>query len=238
MMTLNHGLSGYVCGRVAMPLMRRWAPLRQSTLGWAAFLGAMLPDLDVLARLAGRANYFSGAWYGHRGASHSVTGTLVLATVAALLLYKPLAGRDRAYAWRPWLWLVGVMWAAGLVHIVGDLFTPGMPMPVLWPLDLRVGAFRHIGWFSPYILWLFLTTLVIDATLRGAGGVWPRLRTGAAAAAWGLYLAAGWRWLDFMVNSRYGSRYQWMEYHRDLLPEAMITPLSRGVSAMWFWLTG
>ncbi|NIP72009.1 MAG: metal-dependent hydrolase, partial [Gammaproteobacteria bacterium] len=72
MMTLNHGLSGYVCGRVAMPLLKRHAPLSERHLGWAFFLGALAPDVDILTKvLLGRGAYFSGAWYAHRHLSHS-----------------------------------------------------------------------------------------------------------------------------------------------------------------------
>ena len=127
MMTLNHGFSGYVCGRVILPWVARRAPLAEGWLALAFFLGALLPDSDALMNLAGRGAYFSGAWYGHRNASHSIAGTLILAMIAG----GPLAvwARWRArVAWHmAYRWLVPALWAGGLLHMVGDFFTPGMP---------------------------------------------------------------------------------------------------------------
>jgi membrane-bound metal-dependent hydrolase YbcI (DUF457 family) len=236
MITLNHGFSGYIVGQVVLPLVRRRAPVSTAAVSAACFLGAMAPDLDIVTRgLVGRAAYFSDAWYGHRGVSHSVLGTLLLGLAVAAVLS----------AWRParqggrlgFAWVAGCAWAGGLLHILGDLFTPRRPMPVLWPLSERFGALSHIGWFSPYLLWLFVVTIALGWAARW---LLPRL-TGprwASAAAWALYALASYRWVQYMLVSRYESAEQWDAYQAALLPQAMIAPLSAAVRSAWVWLTG
>jgi len=124
MMTLNHGFSGYISARAAMPLARKFLPLPEGTIAFASFIGAMLPDIDAVTNTLERGLYFSQNWYGHRNASHSILGTLILALLAAL----PMAGwlaRRKGMAWRAaYSALVPCFWFGGVVHIVGDLFTP------------------------------------------------------------------------------------------------------------------
>lgn len=255
MMTLNHGLSGYVCGRVLSPVAARYAPWPQGLLVPAMFLGAMLPDLDALGTLLGPHVYFSRAWYGHRMASHSVLGGAVLAAVAAALLWVPArrwAGGPRCITVTPpapsqprarllprLLWLWGACWLGTLLHIVGDLVTPGMAMPVLWPLPARFGAWAHIGWFSPYLLWLFLTVLLLDAVgsalRRRAGAAW-RARLGVAL--WAVHAVAAYRWLQYLAQSRYVSAGQWQAYQLELLPASMVTPMTATIHRLWQWLSG
>lgn len=249
MMTLNHGFSGYILGQVVLPLLRRRAPVPPAALGAAFFLGAMAPDVDIATRgLGGRAAYFSSAWYGHRAASHSVLGTLLLGlAVAAVLLYAgraagrarpaPGPGQERAWPLTGYPWLAACAWAGGLLHILGDLFTPLRPMPVLWPLPDRFGALSHIGWFSPYLFWLFVATIAL-------GWAGPRLLsrvTGlcrwAPVAAWALYALASYRWVQYLLVSRYESAEQWRAYQEALLPEVMVAPLSAAVRTAWTWLS-
>ena len=249
MMTLNHGFSGYVVGQVLLPLLRRRAPVPPAALGAAFFLGAMAPDLDIATRwLAGRVAYFSDAWYGHRAASHSVLGTLLLGLAVAAVLtgWRTARGAECARAAGPgrqrprsgYPWLAGCAWAGGLLHILGDLFTPRRPLPLLWPLPDRFGALSHIGWFSPYLLCLFVTTIAL-----GWAGSWllPRVtaqRRWASAAVWALYALASYRWVQYLVVSRYESAEQWQAYQEALLPQVLVAPLSAAVRAAWVWLSG
>jgi membrane-bound metal-dependent hydrolase YbcI (DUF457 family) len=210
----------------------------------------MLPDVDVVSTLVSRWEYFSAAWYGHRMASHSFLGSLILAAAAAALLYPLLArGRPsrsstpvtgggsfpdpRAYGW-----LLAVMWAGCLLHITGDFFTPGMPMPLLWPGAMRYGALAHIGWFSPYLLLMFLIVVGTEAGLatlrRFSAQPW---RARLATASWGLHTLAALRWMHYLAVSRYHSPNQWQAYQNDLLPEAVVGPLNIVVYTVWHWLT-
>lgn len=239
MITINHAFSGYVCARVAMPLVKRHAAVTERALGLSATLGAAMPDADILTKLLlGRGHYFSGLWYAHRAASHSVLGTLLMSLLAAGLFYR-LLGRGGARPGAPaYLWLAGGFWFGGLFHLLGDLFTPGWALPLLWPLELRVGGLSHIGWFTPYLLWLFIVTFLLGWGLAALGRMRREFRPYAGLCAWGIYALAAWRWLHFMIASRYESRAQWMDVQYELLPEAMIVPVTRGISAIWHWLTG
>lgn len=239
MMTLNHGLSGLVCGQVAMPVLRRRSPLPPRSMGWAFFLGAMLPDGDILVRvLAGRSDYFSFAWYGHRGASHSLLGTLVLALLGTAVLQRWLVPRGMERRWRGLVWLVACLWAGGMIHIFGDLFTPGWTMPVFWPWPARFGAWRHIGWFSPYLLWLFLGALVVAPLVQRSLAGLPALRPWAPMAAWGIYALTVGRWVTFLVAMRYTGWNAWIADQEMLLPSVLVVPLSQGVHLLWHWFTG
>lgn len=300
MITPNHGLSGYICGRALMPILRRVSPLSERSMGWAFFVGAMLPDIDIITKvIGGRAAYFSGAFYAHRHASHSLLGGAVLALMAAFVLYRPLTGariwprhRQQEQRLRPWakLWfvqgswwgavpwwkaegrgfagLVLCLWLGTMLHLVGDFFTPGWPLPIFWPFPERWGGLRHIGWFTPYIFWLFLATIglawsmealrqriadrhPIDSREASSGvfssesprtvraiGSWRERAAWLKGASWVLYGVAVYRWVEFMVVSRYESSSQWHSLQRQLLPEAMIVPVTDGVRTVWFWLTG
>ncbi len=65
------------------------------------------------------------------------------------------------------------------------------------------------------------------------GGEGGTLRNGPGR---GLYAFAAWRWIDYLVDSRYVSPTQWEAYQHTLLPEAMIGPASATVHALWHWM--
>lgn len=246
MMTLNHGFSGYVCAQLAMPLLKKSAPFSERALGLALFLGTMMPDLDILSRPLGRIPYFSYQWFAHRQLSHSLPGTLLLALIFSGL-YWHFFGKEKGL--RGFLWLTGILWAGGGLHILGDLFTPGMAMPIFWPLDFRVGSLAHIGWFSPYIWWLFVSTIALAWAFTWLNHIWQigsadtvqtALQTTRKTFAvwspkliWVLYAVSTGRWIQFLLSSRYESRSQWTEFHQDLLPQALIEPLIQGVRYIW-----
>ena len=238
MMTLNHGFSGYVCGRVAMPFLRRRSPLPEGTMAFAFFLGAMLPDIDIMAKLLGRVRYFSGVWYGHRHASHSFLGTLILSAVfAGLLFWFAYRQRRGGSPGGVYLWLVGCLWGGAILHIFGDLFTPGWPLPLFWPIAARFGAFQHIGWFSPYLLWMFLGTIALAWLLAAVARRELLPRPWFGAAGWLVYLVAAGHWVQFLLTSRYHSPLAWAAMQRELLPDFLVTPVTNGVSFLWFWMT-
>lgn len=241
MMTLNHGFSGYVCSRAVLPLLRpllrRITPLPERSLAWACFFGAMLPDLDAVTTLAGSGYYFSGDWYGHRQASHSLLGTLVLALLAALpLALRHTRGGVMGFraAFFP---LTAAFWAGGLLHLLGDVVTPRRPLPLFWPLEGEIGAFAHIGWFSPYLLWMFLGALAVEGALRVArirSVSWPRWRD---ATIWGVHALVAARWIDYLIRSRYESPEQWSAYQHSLLPAALVNAPTEAMSLAWHWMT-
>jgi hypothetical protein len=100
-----------------------------------------------------------------------------------------------------------------------------------------LGALSHIGWFSPYLLWLFVATIAL-----GWAGRWllPRMTRPrwASAAVWTLHALASYRWVQYMLVSRYESAEQWQAYQEALLPQVMVVPLSAAVRSAWVWLSG
>jgi membrane-bound metal-dependent hydrolase YbcI (DUF457 family) len=241
MMTLNHGLSGYVCGRVAMPMLKRWSPASERAMGWAFFLGAMMPDGDVVTRiLAGRADYFGRTWYGHRQFSHSLLGTLVEALIVAAVLFGPVVWRH-AQPGRAYLWIAGCLWAGGMLHLVGDIVTPSRPLPLFWPLDIYVGGWSHIGWFSPYLLVMFLTALGFDLLARTFARIAPPggqpWRRWVTAGTWLVYATTAFRWVQYMAVSRYESYTQWRDYQHALLPEPLVAATTDGIATLWAFIS-
>lgn len=241
MMVLTHGLSGYVAGRVAMPALRRVAPLSPLTMSWAFGIGAMMPDADVVTRvLLGQSAYFSGAWYAHRQASHSILGTLLLAGVVTCLGFAPrlrLGWRER----RELAWVWGCVWCGGLLHLVGDLPTPGRSLPVFWPLPGRYGSWSHIGWYTPYLWWMFATAVLLALVLRWAGTLLVargviRIGIGVSGSAWLVYALALFRWLQYLTVSRYESAAQFAAVQRSLVPEPLATVSSHWVRVLWLWM--
>ena len=243
MMVLSHGLSSYVCGRVAMPALRRVSPLSPGTMSWAFALGAMMPDGDILTRaVLGRSAYFSTAWYGHRQFSHSILGTFLLTGLLAAGGFA-VALRRRGVGRGALAWLWGCLWCGGLLHLAGDLPTPGRPLPLFWPLAERFGSWSHIGWFTPYLWWMFLTAVLAAAALRWGGGRlvargWFRAGIAVAGAAWLVYAAAAYRWVQYLVTTRYESAAQYAALQARLLPEPLVELSGRWVHAAWQWLAG
>jgi hypothetical protein len=246
MMVVTHGLSGYVVSRVAMPLLRRHSPLPPGAMSLGFFLGAMSPDVDIVTRvLLGYSAYFSGAWYGHRQASHSIVGTCVLAALIALIGFAPWirravrelppARRLRATV-RGTLWAWGCVWCGGMLHLVGDLPTPGMSLAVLWPLPYRFGS-----WITPYLWWMFVSAVLLAAGLRWMGQrivAAGAVRTGiyVAGAAWAVYAATLYRWLQYLAVSRYETASQYAAIQRELLPAWLAAFSSESVRSVWRWM--
>jgi membrane-bound metal-dependent hydrolase YbcI (DUF457 family) len=217
-------------------------------MGWAFFLGAMMPDGDVVTRIfAGRGDYFGRAWFSHRQVSHSLLGTLILALVVAAVLFGPVVWRAgllaptasirRSSRRRAYAWAVGCLWAGGMLHLLGDMVTPSRPLPVLWPLEQSYGGWAHIGWFSPYLLALFLSVLAIDLLLRtvarlpGIQATPWQARIGALV--WVVYTTAAYRWFHYMWVSRWESSSQWAAYQRSLLPDPLVAATTEGVATLW-----
>lgn len=241
MMVLNHGFTGYVAGRVVYPALDRFNPLSSRQWGWCFFLGGMAPDLDMIARLFGRMAYFSTDWYGHRQASHSILGTLLLGMLVAGLLsgFSRLKRGNKAHpGLQTWLWMTGCVWAGGMLHALCDMFTPGRPMAFFWPLGDLVGGWRHIGWFTPYILVLFLAIFAMESVIRLAGRWNGWISARSSVLGWGLYLVAGARLVQFIAVSRYEDARQYNLYQSALLPEPLLLALNQGVRTVWVWLAG
>ena len=63
------------------------------------------------------------------------------------------------------------------------------------------------------------------------------IETPAYSLARALYALASYRWVQYLVVSRYESAQQWQAYQEALLPQIMVGPLSAAVRAAWAWLS-
>ncbi|MFQ6111837.1 MAG: metal-dependent hydrolase, partial [Nitrospinota bacterium] len=107
------------------------SPIAPAAFAFAA-LGALLPDIDTTTSSLGRLCY-PLAWYlerrfGHRGASHSLVGLLLAATLAAsfVLLLSPLS--RFSLSWSSWsAFVVGY-----LSHLLADSMNKS-GVPLFWP---------------------------------------------------------------------------------------------------------
>ena len=88
----------------------------------------------------------------------------------------------------------------------------------------------------------FAESFVKLGIIPGDGGAWllPRVTGGrrwGPVAVWALYALASYRWVQYLVVSRYESAQQWQAYQEALLPQIMVGPLSAAVRAAWAWLS-
>lgn len=195
---LTHGLWTALLLRAAPGVK---VPLRVQV---AAMVCACLPDLDFLMVPFSEA---PGDLVAHRGLVHSPLFALLAALVAALVVTPPRALRAH------YLRHVGILFAAGLGHILLDLLTWGGPgvallapfsdSRVLLPRELRLMPVVPVGmneWLGPLgaqalaieALFVLLPTLLLLPTPRGAWGTRGGRRTRwlVIAACWAVLAGA------------------------------------------------
>jgi membrane-bound metal-dependent hydrolase YbcI (DUF457 family) len=143
---LTHALSGAVVARGILPNYENEQAGR--TARWALILGAVFPDIDIVA------NPFDPDHFGTIRIHRSVTHSLVCLPVWALL-FALLAGwycRRRGIA-APRRWMLGVLFGSGIaLHILFDCITSFGTM--VW---------SPISWARVEWDWTF----IIDLTLMG-----------------------------------------------------------------------
>ncbi|WP_088189034.1 metal-dependent hydrolase [Desulfosporosinus sp. FKA] len=146
---ITHGLVGIALSAFSGHTMQLNDPV---FLGCT--LGAMLPDLDILAYLKGRLNYLLN----HRGASHSLlalTGMSLVLGTALYLIYPTTSW------WTVVLWtLIGT-----LSHSIMDLLN-SFGAELLWPFSRKKITVDMIMLTDPIISCLFLGSFM--ASLRSA----------------------------------------------------------------------
>lgn len=154
---VTHGLVG---GLVARAVARQGAWPRVA----AAVGGALVPDLDVLARLWDPMAPITL----HRTATHSLIGGVPLAL--------GLAGGLRVWSPRASFWSLAVLAYLGLLSHIGlDLLTSS-GTAVFWPLDSKRFAFGWLYVIDPVVIGIVLTGLLLASR-------WRRHRT---PVAWGV----------------------------------------------------
>jgi len=177
---LTHGLVGALVGRAVAP--RAAWPALAAVVG-----GALVPDLDVVARLWDPLAPITV----HRTATHSLLGGLPLA-LAVGGLCRVLGPAMSVHG------LAALAYAGVLSHIGLDLLTP-FGTGVLWPWD---GRRFGLGWLyviDPVVIGVALAALLITAgRLRAARPI----AVGALGALTGYVFVAGlvmgWAEQDFL----------------------------------------
>lgn len=146
---ITHGLVGIALSAFSGHTMQLNDPV---FLGCT--LGAMLPDMDILAHLKGRLNYLLN----HRGASHSLIALTGMAMGLGTTLYL-------IYPSTSW-WTV-VIWTliGALSHSLLDLLN-SFGAELLWPFSRKKITFDMIMLTDPVISCLFLGSFM--ASLRSA----------------------------------------------------------------------
>lgn len=122
---------------------------------WGAVAGT-IPDLDVIAR------YLTDtitATELHRGFSHSIIFSMVMAPVLGWLVHQIRKRPD--VGWKGWSWLF--FWGL-FTHPLLDAFTT-WGTQVFWPFDWRV-AFNSIFVIDPLYTVPFLICVIIAATRK------------------------------------------------------------------------
>ena len=157
---VTHGLAGFLVGRGAF--QERWG--LPATLAVTA--GALAPDVDTLAFAWDQLAVLTY----HRGLTHSLFGTPLLALATGGLLWI-LAGR-RHY------WRLGGLAALGIaIHILLDLPT-AFGTRVLYPFSMERFRLDLFYVMDPVVTGIMLVGLL-------AGWLWPQARSFAMGTALG-----------------------------------------------------
>ncbi|MCO5166293.1 MAG: metal-dependent hydrolase [Planctomycetes bacterium] len=207
---MTHAAVAWGLARAARP--RSPAPALAAARERACVVVAMLPDLDVLA-------FTLGIPYahplGHRGASHSLLGAVVLGLGAWLLLRRLLRGVEGA---RPGGLDLALLVVAAASHGLLDMLTDGgegvgLLVPFsdtrhFWPRQpIPVSPIGLVGFLAhglPVLAWevLLLWPAAAVGALLGGAGPWRTRAWGAAALA--LAAAGAWAWRLHLIAWDHG----------------------------------
>src|SRR5262249_60898851 len=122
---------------------------RDPTVGAAAILGALSPDVDSVIAFSGWDRYVRA----HQFGTHSLIGALAMAAVTAIVVGR-LA---RAFARRGRLTTLFVAAAAGaLSHIALDVVS-GARIAILWPFGNQRVSLPLVAVAEPWLLRLCVT---------------------------------------------------------------------------------
>jgi len=182
---LTHTLTGLALSQAGLNRKTRFATL-------ALVVGANLPDVDLLTRVAGTATYLKH----HRGLTHSILGVTVLAVLLAGIIYyfgrkaapkksaPPLDGR----------WLLGICWIATASNLLLD-FTNAYGVRPFLPFSGRWYAWDIMFILDPLLLLLMALGLGLSLLQRliseEVGARKPVFRGGAIFALCSLVLLCG-----------------------------------------------
>lgn len=207
---MSHAAVAWGLARAARPLSP--SPALATARERACAIVAMLPDLDVLA-------FSLGIPYehplGHRGASHSLVGAVVIGLAAWLVLRRALRGVDDA---RPGGLDLALLVLAAASHGSLDMLTNGgegvglfVPFDAarhFWPVQpipvSPIGLLGFFAWGLPVLAWEVVLLWPAAALGAVAAHDGPR-RTRALIALGVLAVALGcWAWRLHAISWDHG----------------------------------
>lgn len=150
---------------------------------WGAIAGT-IPDLDVIAR------YLTDtitATEMHRGFSHSIIFSIIMAPILGWLVHQIKKRPD--VGWKGWSWLF--FWGL-FTHPLLDAFTT-WGTQLFWPFETRL-AFNNIFVIDPLYTLPFLTCVIIAMTRRR--GTLSRKRINNL----GIYLSTGYLAITLLLK--------------------------------------
>ncbi len=183
---LTHTLTAVALSQAGLNRKTRFAT-------FALVIGANLPDVDLLAWLAGSATYLKY----HRGYTHSILGITILAGILAGLVYS--MGPKAAPPKKSTLpldrrWLFGISWVATASHLMLD-FTNSYGIRPFLPFSGRWYAWDIVFVIDPLLWGLLAAGLGVPVILRlvseEVGAKKPGFRRGAIFSLCSLALLCG-----------------------------------------------
>lgn len=193
---ITHGLLGAAVGQACFARQLGWR--RAAT--WGA-IGAMLPDVDVLAIPFGGP---LGEWRFHRAATHAIWLVPIAGPLLGVTARRLAARRDArgvaASAVKPTTSGAGSAWL--LLLTLSLLTHPLLDLMTTWGIQLLWPSRARFALDAVPIVDVFYTGLLLLAALlgRACAQAWPRVaRTGAVAA---LALSTAYLGYGYALNAR------------------------------------
>lgn len=176
---LTHTLTGVCAGGAVASLTQKSPWKRALIVGWGA-VGAVLPDMDTITlwsqfdtvigsplnlSMRGAEIYFGNYWYSHHNWTHSLFAAVLAAGLMGLASYlfrrlAPTAPSIKNFLGSH-IGYFGALFAGYLMHLLGDLPTPGHiwhGIKLFWPLETPVGGTGHLWWWNNYDIFLLVAS--------------------------------------------------------------------------------
>lgn len=171
---ITHALCGISVGTVIATYTCDTVRQKTTAICLATF-GAVLPDIDVISQwgrfdttfgrwfslsASGRDIYSSTYWYSHHGFMHSLFAAILFSLLLRLITrWRKIKGGK---------WLAIAFGSGYMIHLAGDMITPGGPwqgIRLLFPLNTYVGGTGWIWWWNNYDIFLCMLFSAIIGTI-------------------------------------------------------------------------
>ena len=161
MTPVSHSFFGFTAGFVISPITEKLGLSRARTV-LLCTAGSLLPDIDSISVFFNQQIYYGKDWYSHHALSHSIFGSLLLATVVMLVIqpFLPVRMFKNRSALKIWIVSLAVLYIGCLTHLPCDMVTckstswsGGIPLfaPFSWS---RSGEWCHMPWKDYYVIYM------------------------------------------------------------------------------------